>query len=45
MVYQALEAAEALAQNGIELEVIDLRSILPFDEGDDARHSVKKTSS
>lgn len=29
----ALDAAKALASEGIELEVIDLRSILPWDEG------------
>src|SRR6476646_33207 len=31
MVYTALEAAEALAKEGIELEVIDLRTLLPLD--------------
>ncbi len=32
MLYVALEAAEVLAQEGIELEVIDLRSLLPLDK-------------
>ncbi len=32
MVYVALDAAEALAKDGIELEVIDLRSLVPFDK-------------
>ncbi len=32
MVYVALEAAEALAGEGIELEVIDLRCLVPLDE-------------
>ncbi|MCX6029042.1 MAG: dehydrogenase E1 component subunit alpha/beta [Chloroflexi bacterium] len=31
MVVRALEAAEKLAQEGIELEVIDLRSLKPYD--------------
>jgi pyruvate dehydrogenase E1 component beta subunit len=31
MVYVALEAAEALAKEGIEVEVIDLRSLRPLD--------------
>ena len=31
MLYVALEAAEILAREGIELEVIDLRSLLPLD--------------
>lgn len=31
MVYRALEAAEILARDGIELEVLDLRTILPLD--------------
>jgi 2-oxoisovalerate dehydrogenase E1 component beta subunit len=31
MVHQALEAAEALAQEGIDIEVLDLRSIVPLD--------------
>lgn len=32
MVYKALEAAEDLAKEGIEAEVIDPRSLVPFDE-------------
>lgn len=32
MVYTALDAAEELAQEGIDVEVLDLRSLLPLDE-------------
>jgi 2-oxoisovalerate dehydrogenase E1 component beta subunit len=32
MIYVALEAAEILAKEGIELEVIDLRSLVPLDK-------------
>jgi 2-oxoisovalerate dehydrogenase E1 component beta subunit len=32
MLYVALEAAEILAKVGIELEVIDLRSLVPLDK-------------
>jgi pyruvate/2-oxoglutarate/acetoin dehydrogenase E1 component len=32
MVYAALAAAESLAGEGIELEVVDLRSLVPLDE-------------
>ncbi len=32
MVWTALEAAEALAKEGISLEVVDLRTLLPYDE-------------
>ncbi|MET0514256.1 MAG: alpha-ketoacid dehydrogenase subunit beta [Nitrospiraceae bacterium] len=32
MVHVALEAAEILAKNGIELEVLDLRSLMPLDK-------------
>ncbi len=32
MVWTALEAAQALEQEGISLEVLDLRSLLPYDE-------------
>jgi 2-oxoisovalerate dehydrogenase E1 component beta subunit len=32
MVHVALEAAEELAQEGIEIEVVDLRSLLPYDK-------------
>jgi pyruvate dehydrogenase E1 component beta subunit len=40
---QALEAAEKLAQEGIEAEVIDLRSLRPLDM-DTVLESVKKTN-
>jgi pyruvate dehydrogenase E1 component beta subunit len=40
---QALEAAEKLAQDGIEAEVIDLRSLRPLDM-DTVLESVKKTN-
>jgi 2-oxoisovalerate dehydrogenase E1 component beta subunit len=43
MVYTALEAAETLAKEGIDLEVIDLRTLLPLDRQTIAE-SVKKTS-
>jgi len=33
MVHRALAAAEALAAEGIDIEVIDLRSLKPWDEG------------
>jgi 2-oxoisovalerate dehydrogenase E1 component beta subunit len=42
MVYVALEAAAALAAEGIELEVLDLRSLVPLDE-EAVLASVKKT--
>ncbi|HET9179143.1 MAG TPA: alpha-ketoacid dehydrogenase subunit beta [Terriglobia bacterium] len=32
MVWTALEAAESLAKEGISLEVVDLRTLLPYDE-------------
>lgn len=32
MLYVALEAAQALASEGIELEIVDLRSLLPLDK-------------
>jgi len=38
MVYTALEAAESLAKEGIELEVIDLRTLVPMD-----RAAIKRT--
>jgi 2-oxoisovalerate dehydrogenase E1 component len=40
--WTALEAAETLAGEGVEAEVIDLRSLVPFDEGA-VLASVKKT--
>jgi len=43
MMARSLEAAEAVAKDGISVEVIDLRSILPFDL-DLILESVKKTS-
>ncbi|WP_181703932.1 alpha-ketoacid dehydrogenase subunit beta [Chthonobacter albigriseus] len=43
MVHRALEAAETLAQEGIELEVIDLRSLRPIDSRT-IIESVKKTT-
>src|SRR5512147_2259441 len=43
MVHTALEAAETLAKEGIELEVIDLRTLLPLDREAIAA-TVKKTN-
>jgi 2-oxoisovalerate dehydrogenase E1 component beta subunit len=43
MVHRSLEAAERLAGEGISAEVIDLRSLLPFDE-ELVLESVRKTS-
>jgi pyruvate dehydrogenase E1 component beta subunit len=43
MVHRALEAADALAQEGIEAEVIDLRTLRPLDTATIIA-SVKKTS-
>lgn len=43
MMHTSLEAAEALAKEGIEAEVIDLRTLLPLDE-DTILTSVKKTN-
>ena len=43
MMYTSLEAAEALAKEGIEAEVIDLRTLLPLDE-ETILNSVKKTN-
>jgi pyruvate/2-oxoglutarate/acetoin dehydrogenase E1 component/TPP-dependent pyruvate/acetoin dehydrogenase alpha subunit len=40
----ALEAAELLAQTGIQAEVIDVRSLLPFDLHGVILESLKKTS-
>jgi pyruvate/2-oxoglutarate/acetoin dehydrogenase E1 component/TPP-dependent pyruvate/acetoin dehydrogenase alpha subunit len=42
MVYRALEAAELLAEEGIDVEVIDLRTLKPLDI-DCVVNSVKKT--
>jgi pyruvate/2-oxoglutarate/acetoin dehydrogenase E1 component len=42
MVVRALEAAQKLAQEGIELEVIDLRTLKPYD-GETVIASVKRT--
>lgn len=42
MVHYALGAAEELAREGIEVEVVDLRSLLPFDE-ETILNSVRKT--
>jgi len=43
MVGKALQAAEALAEQGIQAEVVDLRSLRPLD-GDTLIKSVKKTN-
>ena len=43
MVAPSLEAADRLAKEGVEVEVIDLRSLLPFDKAAIFR-SVEKTS-
>lgn len=43
MIYLADEAAEELAKDGVSVEVIDLRSILPFDE-EAILESVAKTN-
>lgn len=43
MVHLALEAAEKLAKEGIDVEIVDVRSIKPWDE-DMVLSSVKKTS-
>ncbi len=43
MVYVALEAAEILAKEGIELEVVDLRTVLPLDR-EAIRQTVEKTN-
>ena len=43
MVHKALEAAETLAAEGIDVEVVDLRTIRPMDK-DTVIASVKKTS-
>jgi pyruvate/2-oxoglutarate/acetoin dehydrogenase E1 component len=43
MVHNALEAATVLAEEGIDLEVLDLRTLLPLDK-ERILESVKKTS-
>ncbi len=43
MVYVAQEAAEVLAKEGIELEIIDLRTLLPLDR-EAIANTVKKTN-
>jgi 2-oxoisovalerate dehydrogenase E1 component beta subunit len=43
MLYVAEDAAEALAKDGLSVEVVDLRSIMPFDE-DAILESVAKTN-
>jgi len=43
MVYIALDAAKELEKEGIDLEVLDLRSLLPFDK-EAVLESVKKTN-
>ncbi|HWR34716.1 MAG TPA: alpha-ketoacid dehydrogenase subunit beta [Clostridia bacterium] len=43
MLYVALEAADILAKEGIELEIVDLRTLLPLDR-DAIAQTVKKTN-
>ena len=43
MVWTALEAAEQLTKEGLELEVVDLRTLLPYDE-ESVLASVRKCS-
>src|SRR5207244_7946384 len=43
MVYTALDAAKELEKEGIDLEVLDLRSLLPFDRTA-VLETVKKTN-
>jgi pyruvate/2-oxoglutarate/acetoin dehydrogenase E1 component/TPP-dependent pyruvate/acetoin dehydrogenase alpha subunit len=40
----ALEAAQKLAEMGIEVEVVDIQTLLPFDLGSRILESLKKTS-
>lgn len=40
----ALDAAARLADVGIEIEVVDVRTLLPFDRDDMIRESIRKTS-
>jgi 2-oxoisovalerate dehydrogenase E1 component beta subunit len=42
MVYQALEAAESLAEQDVDVEIVDLRTLRPLDE-DAILDSVRKT--
>ena len=43
MVFDALEAAEALREDGIDAEVIDLRTIVPLDR-DTVLRSLRRTN-
>ncbi|MGA8310719.1 MAG: transketolase C-terminal domain-containing protein, partial [Terriglobales bacterium] len=43
MVYTALEAAETLSREGIEVEVLDLRTLSPLDR-EAIAHTVRKTN-
>ena len=43
MVHKALEAAESLARRGISVEVVDLRTVYPFDE-EAVLRSIEKTA-
>jgi 2-oxoisovalerate dehydrogenase E1 component beta subunit len=43
MVHKALEAAESLARRGISAEVVDLRTVYPFDE-EAVLRSIEKTA-
>lgn len=43
MVHNALEAAKVLAQDGVDLEVVDLRTLVPLDKAT-VLESVKKTN-
>src|SRR5260370_1003136 len=43
MIYVAEEAADALAKDGVSVEILDLRSIIPFDE-EAILESVAKTN-
>ena len=43
MVHKAIEAAEILADEGVEVEVLDLRSLRPYDE-QAIRETVEKTN-
>lgn len=40
----ALEAAEELSQMGVDVEVIDIQSLLPFDLNEDIKKSLSKTN-